>query len=240
MNSCCAFMGTLSETQVCPYCNEEHYDMYGCHQIFRYLPFTHCLTALFSNQKISELMQYHATYESMAGELGDVFDGLHYCSLWDRRVEVDGVHFDHHFFSNKHAVALGIMTDGFQIFKWQRGGSQTCWPILAINFNLSLIIRTHLSNIIPLAIIPGPKVPVNFNSYFRPFIDEAKQLASMGVQATDAIDNSLFILRAYPISCHGDTAWNEAYIMLVSCIDYALDITCIQSVSQCFIVGGIL
>ena len=37
-----------------------------------------------------------------------------------------------------------------------------------------------------------------------------------------------------------DTAWNEAYIMLVSCIDYALDMTCIQSVSQCFIVGGIL
>ena len=37
-----------------------------------------------------------------------------------------------------------------------------------------------------------------------------------------------------------NTAWNEAYIMLVSCIDYALDMTCIQSVSQCFIVGGIL
>ena len=37
-----------------------------------------------------------------------------------------------------------------------------------------------------------------------------------------------------------DTVWNEAYIMLVSCIDYALDMTCIQSVSQCFIVCGIL
>ena len=37
-----------------------------------------------------------------------------------------------------------------------------------------------------------------------------------------------------------DTAWKEAYIMLVSCIDYALDMTCIQSVSQCFIVCGIL
>ena len=36
------------------------------------------------------------------------------------------------------------------------------------------------------------------------------------------------------------TVWNEAYIMLVSCIDYALDMTCIQSVSQCFIVCGIL
>ena len=37
-----------------------------------------------------------------------------------------------------------------------------------------------------------------------------------------------------------NTVWNEAYIILVSCIDYALDMTCIQSVSQCFIVCGIL
>ena len=82
MNSCCTFTGTLSETQVCPYCNEERYDMHGRRrQIFRYLPFTHRLAALFSNPKTSELMQYRATYESMAGELGDVFDGLHYCSL---------------------------------------------------------------------------------------------------------------------------------------------------------------
>ena len=45
---------------------------------------------------------------------------------------------------------------------------------------------------------------------------------------------------AYHKSYVAITAWNEAYIMLVSCIDYALDMTCIQSVSQCFIVGGIL
>ena len=45
----------------------------------------------------------------------------------------------------------------------------------------------------------------------------------------------------WPKPCKGThTAWNEAYIMLVSCIDYALDMTCIQSVSQCFIVCGIL
>ena len=43
-----------------------------------------------------------------------------------------------------------------------------------------------------------------------------------------------------PGALQAHTAWNEAYIMLVSCIDYALDMTCIQSVSQCFIVGGIL
>ena len=44
----------------------------------------------------------------------------------------------------------------------------------------------------------------------------------------------------YNVLDTASTAWNEAYIMLVSCIDYALDMTCIQSVSQCFIVCGIL
>ena len=38
---------------------------------------------------------------------------------------------------------------------------------------------------------------------------------------------------AFPSPCHAAgnadacTVWNEAYIMLVSCIDYALDMTCI-------------
>ena len=48
------------------------------------------------------------------------------------------------------------------------------------------------------------------------------------------------IPREAPEGKEAHTVWNEAYIMLVSCIDYALDMTCIQSVSQCFIVCGIL
>ena len=205
MNSCCTFTGALSEAQACPYCNKERYDMHGHpHQIFQYLPFTPHLSALFNNQKSSKLMQYRATYRSEDGELSDIFDGSHYCHLWTRKVLVDGVPYDHRFFSNEHNVALGIMMDGFQIFKWQRGGMQTCWPIIAINFNLPPTIRTHLTNIIPLAIIPGLKAPIDFNSYFCPFIDEAKLLASTGVPAMDAIDDHSFTLHVYLVSCHGD------------------------------------
>lgn len=205
VNSCCAFTGALSEAQVCPYCNEQRRDKQGRRrQVFRYIPLASRLVALFSNQKISGLMQYRAEYESKDGELSDVFDGLHYRRLQDRKVVVDGFCYNHYFFDSKYDVALGIMTDGFQIFKRQRGGTQSCWPVLAVNFNLPPIIRTHLSNIIPLAIIPGPKAPIDFNSYLRPFIDEAKQLASTGVQATDAINDRPFVLRVYPISCHGD------------------------------------
>lgn len=205
-NSCCAFTGALSEAQTCPYCKEERYDAHGRRrQIFRYLPFAPRLAALFGNPRSSELMRHRATYESGEGELSDVFDGSHYRRLRGRKVRVDGVDYDHCLFSNNHDVALGIMTDRFQIFKRPRGGTQTCWPILAVNFNLPPTIRTHLMNTIPLAIIPGPKAPVDFNSYLRPFINEAKRLASTGVPAIDAIYNHSFTLRAYPISCHGDT-----------------------------------
>jgi hypothetical protein len=118
-------------------------------------------------------------------------------------VSIDGKQYQHCFFSDHRDVALGIMTDGFQIFKRQRDGSTTCWPIIAINFNLPPEERTKLSNILPLAIIPGPKAPKDFNSFLRPFVDDCKQLA-LGEWALDATSNETFKLRAYPISCHGD------------------------------------
>jgi hypothetical protein len=95
------------------------------------------------------------------------------------------------------------MMDGFQIFKCQCDGSMTCWPIIAINFNLPPEERTKLSNIIPLAIIPGPKAPKDFNSFLRPVVDDCKQLA-LGEWALDITSNETFKLRAYPISFHGD------------------------------------
>ena len=52
-----------------------------------------------------------------------------------------------------------------------------------------------------------------------------------------AVGDADACIRPHPLA---NTVWNEAYIMLMSCIDYALDMTCIQSVSQRFIVGGIL
>jgi hypothetical protein len=73
-----------------------------------------------------------------------------------------------------------------------------------MNFNLPPDIRTRLSNIIPLGLIPGPKSPVDFDSFARHFIDECKILASSGVRAWDACANEGFTHRAYPISTHAD------------------------------------
>ena len=61
----------------------------------------------------------------------------------------------------------------------------------------------RLAHIIPLAIIPGPKAPKDFNSFLWPFVDECKKLAK-GVWAFDAHANEAFKLHIYPISVHGD------------------------------------
>lgn len=204
INSCCCYTGSLSGNITCPYCKEARFDSNGkARQCFRYLPLTARLKNLFLNTKTSELLDYRSEYMHNENEISDVFDGAHYCELLDEEVEIDGVVHEHRFFSEPRDVALGIMTDGFQIFKRIRNGSQTCWPIILLNFNLPPEIRTKLAHIIPVAIIPGPHAPKDFNSFLRPLIDESKRLA-LGVRAFDARHKKPFTFHAYPISCHGD------------------------------------
>src|SRR5260370_20565756 len=95
------------------------------------------------------------------------------------------------------------MLDGFQIFKVQRNGGTTCWPIIALNLNLPPEIHAQLAHIIPLSIIPGLKAPKDFNSFLWPFVDECKKLVT-GVWAFDSHENETFKLHIYPILVHGD------------------------------------
>ena len=61
--------------------------------------------------------------------------------LCQTQVTINGAELDHHFFSNIQDVTLGLMLDGFQIFKAQRDGGTTCWPLITLNFNLPPDIR---------------------------------------------------------------------------------------------------
>ncbi len=94
------------------------------------------------------------------------------------------------------------MLDGFQIFRAQRDGGTTCWPLITLNFNLPPEIHTWLAHIIPLS-IPGPKAPKDFNSFLHPFVDECKKLAA-GIWVFDSHKNKTFKLHVYLISVHGD------------------------------------
>ena len=204
VNTCCCFTGELADELYCRFCNELRHNEDGTpRKQFEYIPMTPRFSAYFLNPVVVQAMSYRSEYVMDVDNVYDVFGGSHYQNLLHKRVVVDGVEYEHTFFSDKRDIAMGFMLDGFQVFKRVRGGSASCWPLILVNFNLDFDIRTHLAHIIPLGIIPGPKSPQDLNSFLRPFIDECKLLA-IGVRVFDAVANENFDLHVYPISTHGD------------------------------------
>lgn len=204
INSCCCYTGPLSAALSCPHCKESRYDDHGkARQVFRYLPFTSRIRGMFLNEELSEHMTYRSSFEHDGNNIKDVFDGRHYRELLREHVAIDEVEQTYCHFSNPRDVAVGLLTDGFQVFKRVRGGTASCWPLILINFNLPPELRSKLHHVIELGIIPGPKSPIDLDSFLRPFVDESKRLAA-GVDAFDAVSKSIFKLHVYPISCHGD------------------------------------
>ena len=132
---------------------------------------------MYSNPSVSQKMSYWQSFTYNLNNFKDVFSGSHYQSLLLEQVIIDNVACSHKYFSNPRDIALGLLMDGFQVFCQVHGGSTTCWPIIAINFNLPPSEQIHLSNIIPIVVVPGPKAPKDINSFFCPLINECKMLA---------------------------------------------------------------
>ena len=156
VNSCCAFIGTDYKTaDSCPYCHEPRFD--ECKQsrnTFQYIHLTSQIKLMFLNTSLKEKLSYHANFKYNPDSYNDVFSGSHYQCLTSEHVVIDGTQYPHQFFSHPHDIALGILTDGFQIFRC--GSNALCWPIIALNFNLPPTEQTHIQNILPITLIPGP------------------------------------------------------------------------------------
>ncbi len=204
VKSCCAYTGPFESLEKCPYCGEDHYSSTGsAWHVFEYIPLAPHFLGFFSNPRLVEKLSYWAEYKYDSDTIGNVFDGLHYQNLLRQEVTIDGIPCGHHFFSDPWDIAFGIMHDGFQIYKHACGSSASCTPIIALNFNIDQLECTHLLNIIPICLIPGPKAPQDLNSFIQPLIDECKQLAA-GICAFDSCQDEGFVLHAYPISAHSN------------------------------------
>lgn len=127
-------------------------------------------------------------------------DSQHYRSLLEKKVKVGDKELPHRYFQDPRDVALGLSTDGFAPFKRR---SKTAWPLILINYNLPPEIRTLLEHVMCLGIIPGPKKPVDFDSFLWPFSRELLRLMG-GVHAYDSLSDSFFPLRAFLILVFGD------------------------------------
>ncbi|CAG8671817.1 10006_t:CDS:2 [Gigaspora rosea] len=70
-------------------------------------------------------------------------------------------------------IALTASLNSYNIFKQK---SDYCWIILFINANIQPEDRVKRNNLLIRALIPGPSVPGNLNSFLRLVIDELKKL----------------------------------------------------------------
>src|SRR5271169_516685 len=203
VNSCVCYTGYYEHHTKCPNpeCGEDRYKANGKpRKYFNYHPLIPRLIALYRNPEYAEKMRYRANYEHVPGETQDVFDGTHYQTLLKTIVPSDDENRPFFYFSDPRDIAIGISTDGFAPFKRRR---QTCWPIIAIIYNLAPELRFLKPHRLDLGTIPGPKKPWDADSFLWPIVEEFSKLA-ISVKAWDVSTMSYFILRAYLILLFGD------------------------------------
>jgi len=121
-------------------------------------------------------MKYRSTgHVHEPGKSSDIFNGSNYRNLRREHVEVNGRRFEHRYFEDERDIALGLSTDGFAPFKRRKN---TAWPLIIFNYNLPPEIHFNIDNILSLGVIPGPKKPVDVDSFLWPLIKELLRLAA--------------------------------------------------------------
>ncbi|KAG8743020.1 hypothetical protein FRC10_000530 [Ceratobasidium sp. 414] len=148
VNSCCCFLGKYEALDSCPFCKEPRYNSaHKARRAFCYTPLIPQLHALFQNADSVKEMRYRAKAEAAyePNKLQDVFDGEHYCTLRNTKVNENS---NYQFFDNPEDIAFGLSTDGFTLFKQWRRGLSTAWPIILVNYNFHPRIQTQLKNVI--------------------------------------------------------------------------------------------
>ena len=116
---------------------------------------------------------------------------------------MEGISHGVNFFNGVNDIALGLLSDGVQVFKRIQNGSATAWPFILLNYNLDPSIRTHLEYLLPLGIAPGPHSPTDHNSFLYPLTQELMMLGH-GLMTWDFLKGETFFLRAFLLTSIGD------------------------------------
>jgi Transposase family tnp2 len=190
VRSCVAFTGPHANLTACPYCNEPRFiSSNRPRRTYNIMPIIPRLRHQFRDPKRCEQLLYRARFQQDVREIQDIFDGDRYNELRDQG-----------FFNDDRDVALSMSTDGFQIFRQK---THDCWPIALTNLNLHPEIRVKKENMFLYSIIPGPRQPVDFNSFLHPLVKEMLDLES-GVECYDGLKDEWFTLRAHLLFVSGD------------------------------------
>jgi hypothetical protein len=170
------------------------------HKQLWYMPLTPRVKHLFISRKIAMHMRWHKDHtERQHGLMVHPLDG-------DAWKALDN--FDSEFAIDARNICISLATDGFTSFN-MTATSYSCWPIIAMPYNLPPILCMKYEFVFLCLIIPGPKHPgVRFNVMFQPLMEVLKKLWE-GVEAYDSFKKQKFNLRvAYPFSIHDFIAYD--------------------------------
>lgn len=201
-NVCMCYTGPYAEDDQCRICHTPRYSANGrARKRFTYLPLIPRLKAMLASRAVASKMTYRAEgHKPVDGEISDFMDSKRYQRLKREYVVINHRTLPHKFFQDGRDVAFGLSTDGFAPFRRRKS---TCWPLILFNYNLPPEIRFHFRHIISLGVIPGPKKPVDIDSFLWPLVQEFVDLAA-GITAFDALSETAFVLRAYLVLVFGD------------------------------------
>ena len=212
VNSCVAYIGDHEDFEQCPECSQPRW-ISGSHtprRMFCYIPLIPRLQNFFTNPQSHQEILYRHNYKSTGNSISDVFDGQHYKDLCNTWVTVDGSRLSHKFFSDKRDIAFSTCLDSYLLYKHRRSGP-SAMPILIQILNLPPEIRSHLSHVICVGVIPGPKAPKQVRTFLYPLENECAKLAR-GIPTRDFVDNTTFDLHAYNIFTSGDIIAIEKFL----------------------------
>ncbi|OAD77052.1 C2H2-type zinc finger transcription factor [Phycomyces blakesleeanus NRRL 1555(-)] len=125
------------------------------------------LSQMLADPATRELLCYRANWESVAGQLTDIFDSNNYKQLVQQSL-----------FSNPNDIAIGLYTNRFVN---QKKGKNSYTIIHCIIFNLDPSIRYTNKYLLQLAILSGPKKPTHLDSFLILIINELRDLEAHGL-----------------------------------------------------------
>lgn len=209
VSSCIAYTGVYKDLTACPHleCKQPRFEpdpnkprKSRVRRFFSLIPLVPHLLNMYRDCAMAKKLRYRSECQHTDGTVSDIFDGAHYDCLRKRHVIVGGETLGHRFFDSPTDIVLGLSTDGFGPFK---SHTQTCWPLLAFNYNLPPSLHMQLEYALCLGVIPGLSSPKEIKTFFKPFIQELETL-TRGVPAYDVVAGRPFFLHAYLLACFGD------------------------------------
>ena len=208
-----AYTGQYKALDCCPDCNATQFNNNGKpHQKFCYIPLIPQLQGYLLNPRMVQWLSYWHSYQYDPNNISDIFDSLHYQTLLKETVFMDGKPLDHCFFSDKHDIAISVCFDGYLLYNHRCNGPSATL-ILLQNYNIHLSIQTHMSILICLGVIPGPKSPQHLSSFLFPLNEECIKLA-FGVPTFNCTTWEEFHLHAYNIFGLGDILTIKKFLRL--------------------------